>query len=511
LNLFTSKASLTGQLESFNKTLIEGLLAKIQTNHAEAETDYLLSAIIELFLIVNAKKIDAALIKQLDYYLFELISESNQYQVENLIRNYLLNKIEPELSHSLTEWLIHSDKAKHFLINETFSQAKLFTEPKINKLAVQLVKNLVECEQPLNLSKQNESIQTFLLKFIESIASFVKNSNKSKLVNLNELENYLAFSSSLLFECASSVKAYVGKLLSVDQLWAILLNNLLLKSSLKLKNKHKIGKINKLETDLNEFINKLTVKLIDEYVDFEAVEDLSSSFKELTGFITENLNNPNKSQFILNDLLLNLIHQFKSNKELKKSWMMEFYANVLFRLDGLATFRSVFGSISSVNFLANVYLDNLCNYAYTQLYPKLTGIEVDSLAQTDENKLVWLKQTSYALTLLNDCAQTVGLSEFLMFKSNSLVSKGQWVYLLLNAMVLNKYNPDKQASQLNKSIQAELNKFVYDTQSLAQIFDFLNDERSQELFVDLAKCLFGNNDYKLELSNVSLFLANLGK
>ena len=321
---------------------------------------------------------------------------------------------------------------------------------------------MVECEQPLNLSKQNESIQTFVLKFIESIGSFVKNGNKSKLINLNELENYLAFSSSLLFESASSVKAYVAKLLSVDQLWAILLNNLLLKSSLKLKNKHKIGKINKLETELNEFINKLTVKLIDEYLDFEEVEDLSSSFKELTGFITENLNNPNKSQFILNDLLLNLIHQFKSNKELKKSWMMEFYANVLFNLDGLATFRSIFSSISSVNFLANVYLDNLCNYTYTQLYPKLTSIDVDSLAQTNENKLVWLKQTSYALTLLNDCAQTVGLSEFLMFKSNSLVSKGQWVYLLLNAMVLNKYNPDKQANQLNNSIQAELNKFVYD-------------------------------------------------
>ena len=483
----------------------------------------MLADVIELFLIINLKtlprspKLNESLIKQIDKYLFDSNCEAIQPQIEGFILNYLTtsktNSIDSINKSLLTEWLIQSEKAQSLIINQMFTHLRLFSIKDSNNLAIQLVENIVKSEFK-NEAKLNEKLQEYFLNYLNTVVIYSQNILKenSNPLSLQELNNYLNFCKDFLFKNPTSSQI-ASKSITLDNLWAVLLNSLTLKSKLQ-KFKIKNVQFDKIQTNLDELINKFALKLFDDYL---SGTDHMDNFNQLKSFIRTNLKSSNnRDPFMLNSVIILLINQFESLlKEGTSDWMNDFYSQVIFNPD-VITFKQIYSSlINEKTFLSKFWLDKRLNYIFASKMHMLVKETYDVTYSSTEAQLEWLRQIQYGLKMINNCDRDHLTS--IMFKasqnSSTLICNGEWLYLLLNALVLNKYDPTDLFSQRNphkiiaskmkKCIQTEFKKFV-NSNSLRFLLDYICSKDVE--FKHLIEKLIASKD---DLNNVSLFLTSL--
>jgi hypothetical protein len=516
----SSDLNLDEKLKIFNEVCILNL---VQNVFRDPKSDLLLADVIELFLIMNIKtlprspKLNESLIKQIDKYLFDSNCEANQPQIEEFVLNYLTNSktnsIDSINKSLLTEWLIQSEKVQSLVINQMFTHRRLFSIKDSNNLAIQLVENLVKSEFK-NQAKLNKKLQEFFLNYLNTIVLYSQNILKenSNPLSLQELSNYLNFCNDFLFKNPTSSQI-ASKLITLDNLWAVLLNSLILKSKLQ-KFKIKNIQFNKNQTNLDELINKLALRLFENYL---SGTDHMDNFNQLKSFIKANLKSSNnRDPLMLNNVIILLINQFESLlKEGTNDWMNNFYSQVIFNPD-VITFKQIYSSlINEKTFLSKFWLDKRLNYIFANKMHLLVKETYGVTYSSTEAHLEWLRQIQYGLKMINNCGRDRLTS--IMFKasqnSSTLICNGEWLYLLLNALVLNKYDPTDLFSQRNphkiiaskmkKCIQAEFKIFV-NSNSLAFSLDYICSTDVE--FKHLIENLITNKD---DLNNVSLFLTSL--
>ena len=378
--------NLKEKIEFFNTSFFKDLLKMILIKNDEN----MLAGAVDFFLTVNLNigVEQSYIFAKLDNYFFELANEKT-FLVEGIIKMYLFESsakiINPKIKTSFTEWILLSQQACDLVLNNIFIQSRIFTETEKREeqlpvLAIQLLENLLTFEE-ISKSKPNIVLQKVFLYFLNAIDLSISNMvNSDKSINENETKNCFRFTLDLLFN--SNITSNVAwKLLDLKTLWNLLLNTLLLKSTLS-----QMGST--IDKSLNDLIERLTNKLMNDYL-LDA-EIGTSVFNPLLDFIKKNLHNK-KSQLLLNSILLNLINQFsldfekhKINESARKRWLMEFYLNVLFNMDTIK-FKDIFKQLSqNIDFIKKLYLDKRLNYTHTNVHHHLVSNKLDTCANEDE-------------------------------------------------------------------------------------------------------------------------------
>lgn len=517
------------KLNYFNKTIIENFV-KIIMNRETVINDYSLYYIISLYLSINLKlniNISNNLINQsINDYLFSIESKHTDDQIENLLEKFLLeskqNLINSTLKLSLTKYIMQSEQIQNLIINKLFNSIRLFSfedDRKYNnyELTIQLLDNLNNIDS-VSKEKSSDTLDKFYKALIKTILDYMEHTKTFKIVNLNELNNYLLFSIDMIFNKSN--------LLDLKLLWQLIINHLIFKDRLDIHKQIQDANTAKIKTNLNNLINKLIEEFMTKYA-----WELKENYQDIINFISDNLstNTDNIDSFELNKIIIDLIGHFEivlSNLKIQddKEWSQVFYSQVLLNLNGSVTFKDLFNNILfsnlnndsiNKNLIGKFYLNKRLNYLYSNYQFQLVKPEDDK-----NNKSVidstFLKNINYSLTILNNYLKTRHQNKSLFEDSYD------WIYLLTSCIILSKIDSNElflpsinnkdnipfhffQNRKLIKSIQNEFKKLIFQTK-------FLKLKLYTDNLDDLIDEIFSQKDEnytRLEINNLSLLITCL--
>ncbi len=347
--------SLDERLKKVNDEILNAFFHKCQSIHVDHDADLehnLLFGLIELYLLVNSNvKLSNKdqLITRIDQFLSQTYESGKFAHIESLFKTFLLKskskKIDSDIRQHFVNFIIQSDNLTNILLDHLLKDSNLFSDASLvssklknHELAFDILEVIVKHES-VDIRKE-KAIDLLFDRFMRNSIRFLESLNASsdnfESVDLNQLNNYLKFNTSLVFRLD---KVYLLKFVDLSKLWSILLNNLVLKERLKLK-LSKSSK-DKIELNLNELMNSIASIMVNEYL-LKRVDDLNA-FKELKEFIGAYLD---KQDSILSNLIVALVSHFEhALNKLPKSeanhWLNDFYTLVLFDLSFLFDYDQV--------------------------------------------------------------------------------------------------------------------------------------------------------------------------
>jgi hypothetical protein len=344
-----SSETVEQRLRRFNDEQLSELFTSCQAVQARLGREVDLSrnlvlGLVELYITVNSTfnfVSEKQTIERMDIFLSA--ASNSDISIELLFKTFLLKckskRVDSTVRKHMIEFILHSDSLQRALLDRILNNANLFaspasTNPKNHELAFDLLEMLIKYDSATQAAVvvKDKTVEKLFSSFMTSSIRFLDRLNEASLetTDLNELNNYLRFNTSLLFRLDTS---YLLRFVDLSQLWSILLNNLVLKESLRVR----LSKANrdKVDANLNELMNSIASIMISQYL-LNRADDVNA-FGELKTFITARLND--KRELVLSELILGLIGHFEfALRKLPKSdaathWLNDFYTNILFNLN----------------------------------------------------------------------------------------------------------------------------------------------------------------------------------
>lgn len=314
------------KLKQFNEDFLKNAFARSSQNHD------LMFSLVELYLLINMQcgSSNEQVNQKLDQ-LFGADDANTRQLLVKFLSKCKSNQIDSSTRSRLIKFINQSDEMKKVILTKLLSIDQVFVNN--SSLAIELLQETIRHESH-KYTNGDDFIKAVFDQLTNVNVLFLEASLANNSVDLAKLTNYLSLNVNLFDQIN---KQYLLKFLDLDKLWSILLNNLVLKQTLK----GQLSKANheKVELSLISLTTSISSLMISEHM----TEIKPELFESLQSFIKNNIIvNKKANSNVIIDMLECFDRVLNKTQSVDQSWLDQVYQRVLFDTNGLFDSQQVY-------------------------------------------------------------------------------------------------------------------------------------------------------------------------